>query len=320
MFGTGLAKKPVFNNVIMSGMNTLQANICLMCVTFCWSTEVIIFACIPDSVPPFATTCLTSLAGAVLLLLSFYKRIHEAVLKDRGRLIKRCVLLGVLNCTYNVLYLYGLKYFDVSSGAFTLSMTAVVLPVILFTLKKKVSVRTWISAGLVFLGILLAVGNNANIGQIYGALMIGGGCIIRAVFIVILNRYACEDDPVAISAFISGMVGIISAALWLVTDPSGFGSLPWTKEILSSLIIYSYFIVAFAQTLNIFAQKKSTPANATIIYSLEIMFSVIWGLILPSSIVDRVVLTPWIVIGVILVVLGNIVEIIPIGKEKAGET
>ena len=37
-------------------MNYLQANLCLLCVTFCWSTEVIIFSCIPDAVSPFAVT------------------------------------------------------------------------------------------------------------------------------------------------------------------------------------------------------------------------------------------------------------------------
>ena len=78
--------------------------------------------------------------------------------------------------------------------------------------------------------------------------------------------------------------------------------------------------MAFAQTLNIFAQKKSTPANATIIYSLEIVFSVIWGTVLPASLIDNTVLTPWIIAGVALVVLGNLIEIMPSPKEKLSDT
>lgn len=301
-------------------MNSLQANICLICVTLCWSTEVIIFACIPDSVPPFATTCLTSFAGALLLGFFFYRHIREQLRKHGKRILIRSLLLGAMNCIYNVLYLYGLKYFDVSSGAFTLSMTVVVLPVILFTLKQKVGVKTWISAGLVFIGIILAVGSNAGVGQLKGIFMMVAGCVVRAVYIVILNRYAGEDDPVSLSAFISFVVSIISAVLWFISDPSGVAGIPWNKEIIASIVIYSYFIVAFAQTLNVFAQRKSTAANATIIYSLEIVFSVIWGLILPGSIIDNTVLTPWIVIGVILVVSGNLVEICPSPKRRANET
>lgn len=300
-------------------MNSMQANICLMCVTLCWSTEVIIFACIPDSVPPFATTCITSLVGALLISLCFFRRIRAALHKPGSRTAGRCFLLGVLNCAYNVLYLYGLKYFDVSSGAFTLSMTAVILPVILLTLKQKVGIKTWLSAGFVFAGIILAVGRTASVGQFKGAVLIGLGCIVRAIFIVILNRWSKEDDPVALSALISGIVGILSAGLWTATAPSGFADIPWNKEIIASLAIYSYFIVAFAQTLNIFAQKKSTPANATIIYSLEIVFSVIWGISLPGSLIDKPVLTPWIITGVVMVVLGNLIEIIPLPKEKLHE-
>ena len=301
-------------------VNSLQANICLICVTLCWSTEVIIFACIPDSVPPFATTCLTSFAGALLLGFFFYRHIREQLRKHGKRILGRCLLLGVLNCVYNNLYLFGLKYLDVSSGAFTLSMTVVVLPVILLTLKQKVGIRTWISACLVFAGILLAVGSNAGAGQLWGVLIMVAGCIVRAVHIVILNRYASEDDPISISLFISVIVGVISGALWFVSDPSGVAGIPWNKEIIASIAIYSYFIVAFAQTLNIFAQKKSTPANATIIYSMEIVFSVIWGLILPGNIIENTVLTPWIVAGVILVVSGNLVEICPSPKRRANET
>ena len=300
-------------------MNSLQANICLVFVTLCWSTEVIIFACIPGTVPPFATTCITSLAGAGLLVLCFYKRIIEELKKDKAKIIKHCALLGVLNCTYNVLYLYGLKSFDVSSGAFTLSMTAVVLPVILFTIKQKVSIKTWISALMVFIGIVLALGTTANVGQVQGAVLIGIGCIVRAIYIVILNRYANENDPVAISTFISGVVGILSAIILFATEPGGFASIPWSKEIIASLAIYSYFIVGFAQTLNIFAQKKSTPANATIIYSTEIVFSIIWGVVLPASIIDKTTVTPWILLGMLMVVIGNIIEIVPSSKEAIDE-
>ena len=300
-------------------MNRLQANICLLCVTLCWSTEVIIFACIPDSVPPFATTCITSIAGALLLCLSFLKRIKETIRREGAGLFRRSLLLGVLNCAYNLLYLYGLKYFDVSSGAFTLSMTAVVLPVILFTARRKVSLKTWISAALVFAGILLAVGTNAGVGQFIGGVLIAAGCIIRAVYIILLNDYSASGDPVSLSAVISAIVGVLSAVLWLITDPKGFGILPWNTQIIASLVIYSYFIVAFAQTLNIFAQKQSTPANATIIYSMEIVMSVLWGTVLPASLIDRTELTPWIICGLVMVVLGNLVVLIPSRQEKTGE-
>ncbi|MBR6332616.1 MAG: hypothetical protein IKR78_05780, partial [Dehalococcoidales bacterium] len=88
-------------------MNSLQANLCLLCVTLCWSTEVIIFSVIPDSVSPFATTCITSLVGALLIFLSFRKRIMDEVSGDPKKILLRCLLLGIMNCAYNLLYLFG---------------------------------------------------------------------------------------------------------------------------------------------------------------------------------------------------------------------
>ena len=108
-----------------NGMNVFQANICLLCVTFCWSTEVILFACIPDTVSPFATTCITSLVGGILLFLCFARKVIEAIKKHGKRLFKYVLSLAAMNTVYNLLYIFGLRYFDVSTGAFTISITAV---------------------------------------------------------------------------------------------------------------------------------------------------------------------------------------------------
>jgi drug/metabolite transporter (DMT)-like permease len=301
-------------------MNSFQANLCLLCVTLCWSTEVIIFSVIPDSVSPFATTCITSLVGALLIFLIFRKRIIDEVSGNPKKILLRCLLLGIMNCAYNLLYLFGLKYFDVSSGAFTFSMTAVVIPVILLTMRQKVDLKTWLSAGFVFIGILLAIAPTASVGQTMGIIFVGLGCIIRAVYIVILNKYANENDPVTLSSLLSGIVSILSVGLWFAFDPSGFGKIPWNDQIIASLAIYSFVIVAFAQTLNIFAQKKSTPANATIIYSTEIIFSTIWGVMLPASMIDKTPLTLWIILGVVMVVIGNLITIIPSHRELQDES
>ena len=308
------------------GMNKMQANICLICVTLLWSTEVIIFACIPNNVAPFATTAITNLIGAALLFLFFFKRIRAEIKKGGKKLLLRILLLSVLNCTYNVMYLYGLKTFDVSTGAFTISMTGVILPVILFMSKKDVQKKTWVSAGLVFAGIIVSyIGKIGSI-NIFGLIMLVGGCVVRAGYIIKLNDYAREHDPVSLSAFISLLVGVYSFIFWLCMQPATFAAIEWNTQIIASLFIYAYFIVAFAQTLNIFAQRRASAASSTIIYSLEIVFSLIWGMIMPESMVERVTPDIFMMLGVAFILLGNLSEIIDFshlqkqkkGREKIG--
>ena len=290
------------------GMNKLQANLCLICVTFLWSTEVIIFACIPDGVSPFATTAITSLIGAVLLFLCFFKRILAELKRGGKRLVLQALLLSALNCSYNVMYQYGLDYFDVSTGAFTLSMTVVILPVILLVARKKVGKKTWISALLVLTGIAFSyIGKIDNI-NIYGFLTLVGGCALRSVYIVKLNDFSREYDPVAASGLISLFVGVISYIFWFIMQPSTFASIEWNTQVIASLFIYAYFISAFAQTLNIFAQRRADAATATVIYSLEIVFSLIWGMMMPASLVDPVTPDVFMLIGVAFIILGNLAE------------
>ena len=298
-------------------MNRLQANLCLICVTLCWSTEVIIFSCIPDSVLPFATTFICNAIATVVLAACFFKRIKREMSKSSKKILLKCLLLGVLNCAYNALYMYGLKSFDVSTGAFTFSMTVVVLPVVLITMRKTVGVKTWISVALVLAGIIIALGGSLTQIPYAGLLFMLLGCIIRSVFIVKLNDFAREHDSITLSVFISAFVALFSFIIWFVLQPSTFSTIPWSGTIVASLFIYAYFIVAFAQTLNIFAQRRATATESTIIYSLEIVFSLIWGAVLPENLVDRAIPTPFHIIGAVLIVAGSLVEIIEFkGKRR----
>lgn len=299
------------------GMNELQANICLVCVTLLWSTEVIIFACIPDSVVPFATTAITSLIGAVLLFSCFFKRIKAEFRLGKKKLLLRALLLSALNFGYNNLYQFGLDYFDVSTGAFTLSMTVVVLPVILLMYKRNVRKKTWFSAGMVLLGIMASYMGRITSIDPYGFLTLVAGCVIRAVFIIKLNDYSREHDPVTLSALISLFVGTLSYVVWLFIQPTTLAAIEWNVQIIASLFIYAYFIVAFAQTLNIFAQRRANAASATIIYSLEIIFSLIWGTVMPENLVEPVTPDVFMLIGVVFILLGNLAEVVDFSSLKA---
>ena len=304
-------------------MNRLQANLCLLCTTLCWSTEVVIFSIIPEDILPFATSCITSFVGAVLMFFCFSGRIRKALKDDRCVLIRRTFLLAAMNAGYNLLFMFGLEDFDVSAGAFTLALTVVAVPIVLFIQRKKIDRRTWISAALVLIGIISAMSATLHVDQLAGLSLISIGCIVRADFIVRLNQYAREHDPVSMVSLMAAFSGVISFFMWLPLQPRTFAAINWSGTTIASLAVYAYFIVGFAQVLNFFAQRRTTPSDATILYSMEIVFSVIWSTILPASLIDRVPLTVPVIIGVLFVVAGNLIVIyepgiFSFGKRKEG--
>lgn len=298
-------------------MNRLQANICLTCVTLFWSMEVILYACIPEGIPAFATSCVTSLTGAFLLFAAFYRRALTALHKDWRSLIKGSIILALLSSAYNTMFLCGIKSFDVTSGAFTFCMTVVVLPVVLLSLRRRIGLETLLSVICVGTGIVLALGPSLKGEQLPGLALMGGGCLLRAILIVMLADMVKKHEPLAIAIFLEIFAGLFSLLAWFWQDPRLFFGLPMSRMLIASWSIYSYFIVAISQAVNTIAMRRVTATNATVVYSLEIVFSIIWGTILPASVITPVHLTPSILLGAILIILGSLTEIIDFRGKRA---
>jgi len=301
-------------------VNRLQANICLLCVTLCWSAEIILFACIPAGVPAFATTCATTFAGSALLAVSFRRRVAAALRSGGWKFPASALLLAALSTSYNTLFLVGVKSFDVASGAFTFCMTVVVLPVVLLSLRRRVAPATWISVVLVLAGICLALGPALRRTHLPGLAIMAVGCLLRAVHIVLLADLVKKHDPIAVAVLVQGFSSVLALGGWAIQDPRLFAGLPVSRALVAAWALYAYFVVAFAQCLNVFAMRRVTAANATVVYSVEIVFSLLWGVFLPEGIVERVVLTPAVAIGALLVVAGSVAEIADFrGLRRAAE-
>ena len=274
------------------------------------------YACIPDDIPAFATSCVTSLAGSLLLLAAFHKRAFAALRKNGRSLILGSLLLSILNTFYNTMYLYGLKSFDVTSGSFTFCMTVVVLPVVLLSARRKISLETWISVLLVCMGISIALGPSLKGEQLPGLAVMTGGCLLRAIFIVILADMAKKHEPLSIAIFLGLFAGLFSMVFWFFQDTRLFFGLPITRTLIASWAIYSYFIVAISQAFNIIAMKYVTATNATVVYSLEIVFSITWGTIMPPNVITPVKLTAFTVIGAALIIAGSLAEILDLRGKR----
>jgi drug/metabolite transporter (DMT)-like permease len=300
-------------------MNRLQANLCLLCVTLCWSAEVVLYSCLPAGMPAFATTAVTSLAGAALLAFPFRRRIAAALREGRVRLVLSGLGLAALSAAYNTIFLFGVKSLDVASGAFTFTMTVVVLPVVLLTMRRRVELGTWLSGGLVLAGIVLALGSTLGAEDAPALGVLGVGCLLRAVHIVLLADVAKKYDPLVVGFLLEGFAGVIAFGGWIVEDPRLFAGFPLTRTVVAAWAIYAYFIVAFATTLNVLAIRRVGPANATVIYALEIVFSLAWGALLPAGIVEHIAMTPRIALGAVLVVAGSLAEILDVGRGRKEE-
>ncbi|HIR00718.1 MAG TPA: hypothetical protein IAA69_00345 [Candidatus Aveggerthella stercoripullorum] len=87
--------------------------------------------------------------------------------------------------------------------------------------------------------------------------------------------------------------------------------------------MHGYFITAFATVVNTFVNARTTADSAAIVYSIEIVFTVSWGALLPATIIEPLTLTPVIVVGCAFVVAGNVISVAralftSLRKERSG--
>ena len=203
--------------------------------------------------------------------------------------------------------MYGLSYFDVSGGAFAFALTAVFMPMAMAVFRRAVGAKAWVSAGVVAVGVAVAFAGQIDVAELPGLGLMAAGCFVRCCFIVKLNDFARRYDPVSVSALLCTTVGVVSFGLWTVVQPETFAALDLSATTLAALFVYGYFVVAFATSVNVFAQAHANAMDAALIYALEIVFSVVWAVVLPASLVEPSQLTLQVGAGCALVVLGNVV-------------
>ena len=298
-------------------MNKLQANICLICVTMIWSAEVIILSCLPGEIMPFAVSSTTNLIGAALLFMCFFRKIKAEIVKEGKRLVIRSALLAVLYFTYNIMYIFGWKSFDVLTGDFTISMTVIFMPALMLLMRQKVGVKVLMSSAFIAVGIIIAFMSNEGELDITSLLVVIAASILRGLFYIKLNEASKEYDSITLSALIILFSGLTSYIAWTTVQPTTFFAIPWSKQVIASLFVHAYFVTVTAQTLNIFAQRRTTASSATIIYALENVFATMWCIVLPASIVGDVTISAARLTAVVFILLGNLTELIRLpGRKK----
>ena len=297
-------------------MNRLQANLCLVCVTIFWSTEVLIYACIPAGVSSFATVSVTSLVGAALMFVPFFRRVVASLREGGVRFVLSVLGLAVLNVVYSMHFIAGMRMFDPTESAFVSCLGVVVMPLVMMAMRRRITMQTWLSVALVAAGVVFALLPTFSAPQFRGLFLISVGSALSSVSVILLADLVRGHDPVAVAVLRKGFMSVFAFAGWFATDPRLFAGLPFSKALVSSWAVYAYLVVAFSQVLNMFAMRRVPADDATVIYSMKLVFTLLLGLLIPAGIITQIELSPRVIVGTALVVAGSLAKMIDFGAIK----
>ncbi|MEW5814571.1 MAG: DMT family transporter [Spirochaetota bacterium] len=249
-----------------------RAELILAGVTVVWGGTFPVIKTALFNVPPLLFLTIRFTAALILFIFIFRRQLKVPV-KDT---LLRGLLLGLLMFIGYSLQTIGLKFTTVGKSSLITYSFALYVPLLQFVFcKKPLKTGNLIGLVVVFCGIYIITSpeNSVfNTGDVLTFIAAFG----YAFYIVFLDIFPQKDDPAVLTTLqfvVAVLMGITLSLIfekpYLKVTPGFFISIGYLSLFGTVLAIY---------LMNKF-QKDTTPTKAVIIYSLEPVFSILFGAI-----------------------------------------
>ncbi len=261
----------------------LKGNLLLLLTAFIWGTSFIAQSVGVETVSPTAFIGVRCLLGSAVLLPVIFaldirkKQKGELVQKIDKNLIVGGVLCGIVLYLASVLQTAGMVYTSPGKSGFVTALYMVFIPIVRLFMGKKPSIAVLIAVAVAVCGMyLLCIDTDFSIN--YGDVLTLICAIFFTAHILVIDKFSPMVDGVKLSCmqfFVCGVLGILT----MFFDTPAFqmsAVLACWKPICYSGILSC----GVAYTLQVVAQKYTDPTSASILMSLESVFSTLSTVVL----------------------------------------
>lgn len=262
-------------------------NFLLALTAFIWGSAFVAQSVGMDYLGPFTFNSIRCLMGGIVLIpvLLLFKRngrkksqeqvaeVAGAGIGSRKDLIVGGICCGLALAAGSSLQQIGLVYTTAGKAGFITALYIVIVPVMGILLGKRVGLKVWIGVVLAATGMyFLCITEGFSIAK--GDFFVLLCAAAFSVHILVIDSFAPKVDGAALSCIQFFVCGILCAVPMLVSEQ------PQISQIMEAWVPLAYAGVlscGVAYTLQVVAQKNTDPAVASLILSLESVFSVLAG-------------------------------------------
>ena len=255
----------------------LRGSLLLMITAMIWGLAFVAQSVAADLIGPMTFNGIRFLLASleVFLLEPFLSRFLkiEAAESSSGWM-KTAVLAGLVLITASWLQQAGIRYTTAGKAGFITSFYVVLVPLAqLLFLHHKSAFNIWIAVGIACIGLYLLSSPEKGAVQ-FGDFLELLCAVCFTVHILVIASAAGNPNPIrfcAVQYLTAGVVGIIFGMLFEL-----FSTVSLLKAAPS--ILYAGFLSAgLGYTLQAIGQRDADPAVASVILSLESVFSALFG-------------------------------------------
>lgn len=265
----------------------IYANIALLTVAVIWGLTFTAQRVGMEFLGPFTFNAVRAILGSISLVpvIILFKLMQKKKRKQyspekikvrRLRLLQGGLACGLVLFLGMTLQQIGLIYTSAGKAGFITALYIVIVPILSFFYKHKITANVWVSVFLAAVGLyLLCCKTNMSVAPADLILIISA--LMFAVHIMVINHYSPKVNPIKLSCaqfFVAGILSIVPMFIFETPDIHNI----WLAK---DAIIYSgFFACGVAYTLQIAGQKNTSPVVASLILSLESVFAVIGGFLI----------------------------------------
>ena len=276
----------------------------LLLTAFIWGVAFVAQSVGMDYIGPFTFNCVRSVIGGLVLipLIVVLQKVNKnsggcAVefeesknslngVKDlkftkEKRLYRKNTIIGGICCgivfaVASNFQQFGIMHTTVGKAGFITALYIVIVPVLGIFLKKKVAPIVWASSFIAIIGFyMLSISGQVRINK--GDILVLICAVLFSLHILVIDYFSPKGDSVAISCIQFLTSGVIcGVCMFLFENPP-------ISQILEAHVPILYAGVmscGVAYTLQIVGQKNMEPTVASLILSLESVFSALAGWLL----------------------------------------
>ena len=301
-------------------MNNTKNKFLLLLTAFIWGVAFVAQSVGMDYVGPLTFNAVRFIIGAIFLIpcIAFLDKLKEKENQAAGKntpaapqnkkvLITGGICCGIAIAAASTLQQYGIAYTTVGKAGFITALYIVIVPILGIFLKKKPRLIIWFSVLLALVGLyFLCMTDSLSFSK--GDTLVLLCAFVFSLHIMIIDHFSPMVDGVRMSCIQFAVAGILCGIPALIFEHPTFSSLiaAWAPVLYAGILS-----CGVAYTLQIVAQKNYDPTVASLLLSLESVFSVLAGwVILHQS------LSPREIFGCVLVFIAIILVQLPAPKAK----
>ncbi len=249
-------------------MNSQKAEFLMMTVTLAWGCSYLLMKVGLDAISPFNLIALRFGIAFVCMALIFLPRFRELTVAVLGK----GVLMGVLLFLLFAGLVIGVNHTTASTAGFLASTTVIIVPILESVLKRRFPNKSiMFSILLAIVGLFLLTVKD-TLGLDKGAAYCLSAALVYAIYIIVLDRIAKNENTLLISIIQLGVASLLGIVFMLWFEKP---ALPQTPVQWGAILALGIFCSAYGFLVQPIAQRYTSPEKIGLIFSLEPVFAAI---------------------------------------------